>query len=42
MREYLGPVKIKRLNVRLLNKFGDIIDLNNSDFSLAIEFKILY
>ena len=41
-REYLGPVKIKRLNVRLLNKFGDIIDLNNSDFSIALEFKILY
>jgi len=42
MREYLGPVKIKRLNVRLLNKFGDIVDLNNSDFSIALEFKILY
>lgn len=42
MREYLGPVKIKRLNVRLINKFGDIIDLNNSDFSIALEFKILY
>jgi hypothetical protein len=42
MREYLGPVKIKRLNVRLLNKFGEIVNLNNGDFSIALEFKILY
>ena len=42
MREYLGPVNIKRLAIRLLNKFGDPIDLNNNDFSLALEFKILY
>jgi hypothetical protein len=42
MREYLGPVNIKRLAIRLLNKFGEPIDLNNNDFSLALEFKILY
>jgi hypothetical protein len=42
LREYLGPVKIKKLNVRLLNKFGDMVDLNNSYFSMSIEFKLLY
>jgi len=42
MREYLGPVNIKRLNVRLLNKFGEVIDINNNDFSMTLEFKILY
>jgi hypothetical protein len=42
MREYLGPVNINRLAIRLLNKFGEPIDLNNNDFSLALEFKILY
>jgi hypothetical protein len=41
-REYFGPVKIKRLNIRLLNKFGDVIDLNNNDFSLALEFNLIY
>lgn len=41
-REYLGPVKISRLNIRLINKFGESIDLNNNDFSLALEFKMIY
>ena len=41
-REYFGPVTIKKLNIKLLNKFGDIIDLLNNDYSFALEIKILY
>ncbi len=42
MREYLGPVTISKINIQLLNKFGDLIDIQNNNFSLAIEFTILY
>jgi len=41
-REYLGPVRLKKLQIRLLNKFGDLIDLNNNDFSFALELTVLY
>ena len=41
-RDYFGPVKIEKLNVRLLNKFGNLIDLHESNYSFALEFTILY
>ena len=41
-RDYLGPVKISKLNIRILNRFGDLIDLNYNDFSMALEMSILY
>ena len=41
-RDYLGPVTIRKLNIRLLNRFGDPIDINNNDFSMALELKVLY
>jgi hypothetical protein len=37
-RDYFGPVKISRLNIRLLDKFGDILQLNGNDYSFLIEF----
>lgn len=41
-RDYFGPVKIEKLRIQLLNKFGELIDLNDSDFSLALEFTQIY
>jgi hypothetical protein len=41
-REYFGPVCIKRLHIKLLDQYGDIIDMNNSDYSLSLEFQQLY
>ena len=41
-REYFGPVKLERLRIRLLNKFGQIIDMNHNDFSIAFEIKENY
>jgi len=41
-RDYLGPVTLRKMNIRLLNRFGDPIDINNNDFSMALELKILY
>lgn len=40
-REYFGPITIDRLNIRLLNRYGDVIQLNGNDFSFLIEFSIL-
>ena len=41
-RYYLGPVTLRKMNIRLLNRFEDPIDINNNDFSMALELKILY
>ena len=41
-RRYNGPVNIKKLNVRLLDRFGDFIDLNYMDFSFTLELELLY
>lgn len=41
-REYFGPVKLEKLHIRLLNKFGEPILLNGNDFSFALEIEQLY
>lgn len=41
-REYFGPVKIERINIKLLNKLGEPIALNGNDFSFMIEIEQLY
>ena len=41
-RKYNGPVTIKKLHIKVLDKFGTIIDLNNMDFSFTIELELLY
>ena len=40
-RKYYGPVTIKSLNIRLLDRYGEVVNLNNNDFSFLIEFTIL-
>jgi len=40
-REYTIPVKIGALSIRLLDKFGDVIDLNGNDYSFLLEFTVL-
>lgn len=42
IRKYNGPVNLSRLQIKVLDKFGDIIDLNNMDYSLTLELEILY
>ena len=41
-RIFNGPVTIKRIQVILYDKYGNIIDLNHMDFSFTLEFEILY
>ena len=42
IRRYNGPVSLNRLQIKILDKFGTIIDLNNMDFSLTLELELLY
>ena len=42
IRRYNAPVNINRIEIKLLDKFGNIIDLNNMDWSFSIEFEVLY
>lgn len=41
-RIYFGPTSISRLNIKLLDEFGRIVDLNNGDYSFTLELEILY
>ena len=41
-RDYYGPVRIRQLEIKLINKYNKIIDLLNNNFSFALEFQILY
>ena len=42
IRRYTGPINISKLHIKILDKFGFIIDLNNMDYSITIELEILY
>lgn len=41
-RKYNGPVNIRKIHVKVFDKYGCIIDLNNMDFSFTLEVEILY
>ena len=41
-RDYFGPVNIEKLSFRLLNKFGEVINLLDNNYSFALEFTTLY
>ena len=41
-RDYFGPVKLEKMNIRVLNRFGDVIDLNKNDYSIVFEVTQLY
>ena len=41
-REYFGPVRLERMTIRLLDRFGKVIDLNGTDYSIVFEIIQLY
>lgn len=41
-RIYFGQARIQRLKIQLLNQYGDIINLNNMDYSFSLELEIGY
>ena len=42
IRYYNGPVNIKRLEIKLLDKFGRPVDIQKSDFSFTLQLELLY
>ena len=40
-RYYKGPVTINRLEIKLIDSLGEIINLNNSHFTLCLKFECL-
>jgi hypothetical protein len=41
-RLYNGPITLKKIHVKLLDKFGYVIDLNQMDFSFTLELELIY
>jgi hypothetical protein len=41
-RKYFGPVDIQRLKIQLIDEYGKVLQMNNSDFSFCINLKMLY
>lgn len=41
-RDYFGPATLKRAHIKLLDDRGNIVDLNNMDWSFAISIKQFY
>ena len=41
-RFYFGPVDIQRIELQILDEYGRVIDLNNMDYSMAINLVCLY
>ena len=41
-RDYFGPATIKRVHVKLLDDRGNVVDLNNMDWSFALSIKQFY
>ena len=41
-RQYFGPVDIQKMHVQLLNEYGQVINLNNMDFSFCLNLQMVY
>lgn len=42
IRQYNGPVNLSKFEIKILDKYGNIIDLNFMDFSFSVELEVLY
>lgn len=41
-RDYMGPVNLNKFRIKILDKYGNVIDMNNNDISLSLEVTELY
>ena len=41
-RDYFGPIDIAKFSIKLLDQYGDAVDLNESDYSFTLELEIAY
>lgn len=42
LRRYNGPVTLNKFQIKLLDQFGNLVDLNNMNFSFTLEVEVLY
>ena len=42
IRQYNGPVNLSKFEIKVLDKYGSIVDLNFMDFSFSLELELLY
>ena len=36
-RDYFGPVNLEKLKIRILNRFGDVVNIGQNDYSMTFE-----
>lgn len=41
-RDYFGPVRLDKIRIRLIDKYGYTVDLNNNDFVFVLDFVCIY
>jgi hypothetical protein len=41
-REYFGPIRLEKLHIRLLNKYGELVYFNWNDYSIMLELEVSY
>ena len=41
-REYFGPIRLEKLHIRLIDKYGDPVNLEGNDFSFMLEIEQVY
>ena len=41
-REYFGTIDVNKFSVKILDLYGESIDMNYMDFSFTLEFEIAY
>lgn len=41
-REYFGPIRLEKLHIRLIDKYGDPVNLEGNDFSFMLEIEQIY
>jgi len=41
-RNYFGPIRLEKLHLRLLTRFGEILNMNGNNFSITLELEVLY
>lgn len=42
IRNYFGPIDIKKLQIKILDEYGEVVDFNNMDWSFTLLLDILY
>ena len=42
IRQYNGPVNLSKFEIKVLDKYGSVVDLNFMDFSFSLELELLY